>query len=98
MNYALVFRSEARDELDEAYNWYEIQQPGLGDEFLEYVEKILNRICQQPELYAVVYQDVRRVVLRRFPYVISYRIVSSRIVITGVFHGRRDPKTWLERT
>jgi hypothetical protein len=31
MNYVLVFRSEARDELDEAYNWYESQQPGLGD-------------------------------------------------------------------
>jgi hypothetical protein len=54
MNYALVFRSEARDELDEAYNYYESQQLGLGDEFLEYVDEVLNRICQQPELYVVV--------------------------------------------
>jgi plasmid stabilization system protein ParE len=98
MNYVLVFRSEARKELDEAYNWYESQQSGLGDEFLEYVDEVLNRICQQPELYVVVYRDVRRVVLQRFPYVISYRIISSRIVITGVFHGRRDPKIWFERT
>ncbi len=98
MSYVLVFRSEALEELDEAYNWYESQQPGLGDEFLEYVDEVLNRICQQPELYVVVYRDVRRVVLRRFPYVISYRIISSRIVITGVFQGRRDPKIWLKRT
>lgn len=98
MNYVLVFRPEAREELDEAYNWYESQQSGLGDEFLEYVDEVLNRICQQPELYVVVYRDVRRVVLRRFQYVISYRVISSRIVITGVFHGRRDPKIWLERT
>ena len=32
MNYALVFRPEVREELDEAYSWYESQQAGLGDE------------------------------------------------------------------
>ncbi len=98
MNYVLVFRPEVIEELDEAYNWYESQQQGLGDEFLDYVDGMLNRICQQPESYAAVYQDVRRAVLRRFPYVVSYRIVSSRVVVTGVFHGRRDPKVWLKRT
>lgn len=35
MNYALVFRPEVREELNEAYSWYESQQPGLGDEFLD---------------------------------------------------------------
>ncbi|WP_374791921.1 hypothetical protein [Aerosakkonema funiforme] len=58
MNYVLVFRPEVREELDEAYNWYESQQPGLGDDFLDCVDEILNRIFQMPESYAVVYQDV----------------------------------------
>ena len=34
MDYVLVFRPENRDELDEAYNWYEQQKVGLGDEFI----------------------------------------------------------------
>lgn len=98
MNYVLVFRPEVREELDEAYNWYESQQPGLGDDFLDCVDEILNRICQIPESFPVVYRDVRRAVVQRFPYVVYYRIVSSRVVVTAVFHGRRDPKVWQARS
>ena len=98
MNYVLVFRPEVREELDEAYNWYESQQPGLGDDFLDCVDEILNRICHIPESFSIVYRDVRRAVVRRFPDVVYYRIVSSRVVVTAVFHGRRDPKVWQARS
>lgn len=98
MNYALVFRPEVRKEIDEVYSWYESQQPGLGDNFLEQVDEALDRICQMPESYLAIYRDVRRAVVRRFPYTIYYRIVSSRVIITAVFHGRRDPKAWQVRT
>ncbi|MDY6782876.1 MAG: type II toxin-antitoxin system RelE/ParE family toxin [Cyanobacteriota bacterium] len=98
MNYALVFRQEVREELNSAYSWYESQAPGLGDEFLDCVEEGLGRIGQVPESYAIVYRDVRRAVIRRFPYAIYYRIVSSRVIITAIFHGRRDPQSWRSRT
>jgi plasmid stabilization system protein ParE len=97
MDYVLVFRPEVRDELDEAYSWYENQQTGLGDEFLECVDEVLNKICQLPESYAVVYSDIRRAVLQRFPYAVYYRIVSSRIIVIAIFHGRRNPKIWQTR-
>lgn len=67
MNYALVFRPEVRDELNDAYRWYESQKLGLGDEFLNCVDETLNRVCLKPESYAVVYRDVRRAVVSRFP-------------------------------
>jgi plasmid stabilization system protein ParE len=98
MNYVLVFCPEVRVELDEVYSWYESQQLGLGDDFLEEIEQALDRICQMPEAYAAVYRDVRRSVVRRFPYTIYYRIVSSRVIITAVFHGHRNPKAWQKRT
>ena len=98
MNYVLVFRPEVRKELDEAYSWYESQELGLGDDFLEQVEETLDRICQMPEAYPAVYRDVRRSVMRRFPYIIYYRIVSSRMIVTAVFHGHRNPKARQTRT
>ena len=98
MNYVLVFRLEARNELDDAYSWYESQQLGLGDDFLEQVEETLARICQKPEAYPAVYRDVRRSIVRRFSYAIYYRIVSSRVIVTAVFHGRRDPQALQNRT
>lgn len=98
MNYALVFRPEVREELNEVYSWYENKQSGLGDEFLGCVDEMLNQICLMPESYPVVYRDVRRAVVRRFPYAVYYRIVSSRVIVTAIFHGRRDPKAWQGRT
>lgn len=98
MNYALVFRPEVRKELKETYSWYESQQLGLGDEFINCVDEMLSRICLMPEAYAVVYRDVRRAVVQRFPFAVYYRIVSSRVIITAVFHGRRDPESWQART
>jgi plasmid stabilization system protein ParE len=97
MNYALVFRSEVSQELDEIYSWYESQQLGLGDNFLEEIEETLERICQMPESYPAVYRDIRRAVVRRFPYTIYYRLVSSRLIVTAVFHGHRNPKAWQTR-
>ncbi|MBW4644000.1 MAG: type II toxin-antitoxin system RelE/ParE family toxin [Goleter apudmare HA4340-LM2] len=98
MNYVLVFRLEVREELNEAYSWYESQKPGLGDEFLDCVDETVNRISQLPESYVIVYGDIRRAVVRRFPYAVYYRIVSSRVIVTAIFHGRRDPKSWPTRT
>jgi plasmid stabilization system protein ParE len=98
MNYALVFRPEVREELNDAYRWYESQKRGLGDEFLDCVDEMLNGICLMPESYAIVYRDVRRAVVRRFPYAVYYRIVSSRVIVTAIFHSRRDPKSWQART
>ena len=98
MNYVLVFRPEVREELNEAHSWYESQKPGLGDEFLDCVDETVNLICQMPESYAVAYRDIRRAIIRRFPYAVYYRIVSSRVIVTAIFHGRRDPKSWQTRT
>jgi plasmid stabilization system protein ParE len=97
MNYVLVFRPQVRNELNEAYDWYESQQPGLGDDFLDCIDEITSRICLMPESYALVYRDVRRAAVKRFPYAVYYRIVSSRVIITAIFHGRRNPKAWQSR-
>ena len=59
MEYVLVFRPEIRDELDEAYNWYEQQKVGLGDEFIDCIDELLDRICLMPQSYPTVYRDVR---------------------------------------
>jgi plasmid stabilization system protein ParE len=94
MEYVLAFRPEVRDELDDAYSWYENQQLELENDFIDCIDETLNRICLSPESYPIVYRDVRRAIVRRFPYVIYYRIISSRVIVTAIFHGRRDPKSW----
>jgi hypothetical protein len=55
MDYVLVFRPEVREEVEEVYRWYESQKPGLGDDFLDSVDNLLNQICRMPESYLVIH-------------------------------------------
>jgi len=65
--------------------------------FLTQVQAVLDRISATPELYAQVFQDVRRAVVQRFPYAVFYKIEPQQVVVLAVFHSRRDPKIWQER-
>ena len=97
MNLPIVFRLGARAEFDEAFDWYEQQQAGLGLDFLDCVADVLARIESMPKSYEMVFEDVRRAIVRRFPYSIFYRIETNQIVVLAVFHSKRDPKTWQSR-
>lgn len=97
MSHRFLIRPEAEADLAEAKRWYEQRREGLGADFLLCVEEALQRMGRHPELYPVVYKDVRRAVIRRFPYGIFYRLMGEEIVVIGVLHGRRDPSRWQSR-
>ena len=81
----------------EARDWYEGQREGLGIEFLTAVEKVFAYVSEFPESYAVEYRAVRRAGMRRFPYVVYYRIKGDTVEILAVLHGRRHPRVWRSR-
>jgi plasmid stabilization system protein ParE len=93
----LVIRPEAEAEIVEAYDYYEAVSEGLGTTFLLAVEACLAGIERSPEMYAAIYKDVRRGLLRRFPYGIFYIVEQEAIIVLACFHVRRDPKQWQQR-
>ncbi len=93
----VIFRPEAEDELIEAIDWYELQSPGLGADLLRCVDACVERINRQPESYPVVYRETRMGKVRRFPFLIIYRVTNEAISAISVFHGKRDPKIWKRR-
>jgi plasmid stabilization system protein ParE len=97
MSLPIVFRVEAQAEFDQALDWYEQQQAGLGNDFLNDVSDALEQVVLMPKSSAQVFADVRRTVVRRFPYSILYCIEETQIVVIAVFHTKRNPKTWQER-
>ena len=84
MSLRVVLRPEAQADLFETRDWYERQQVGLGKAFSESVEEALTRIEAMPQMYATVFHEVRRGKLRRFPYLVYYRILSDRSEVLGV--------------
>ena len=97
MTLAVDFRPEAAADVLEARRWYELQESGLGAAFADSLDETIGRIESMPRMYAVALRDVRRGKLRKFPYLIYYRILSDRIEVIAVLHGSRDPKIWRER-
>ena len=97
MTLAAVFRPEAQADLLQTRDWYEQQQPGLGEAFSVAMDEAVIKIEAMPQMYAMVFHEVRRGKLRRFPYLIYYRVLSNRIEVIAVLHGSRDPKLWQER-
>jgi plasmid stabilization system protein ParE len=97
MSLAAVFRPEAQADLLQTRDWYEWQQPGLGEAFSIATDEAVGRIEAMPQMYTIVFRDIRRGKLRRFPYLIYYRVLSNRIEVIAVLHGSRDPKLWQER-
>lgn len=97
MTRSVTFHRAARSEFIKAAARYEAQRPNLGVEFIAEIERCVALAAEQPQLYAVVHKDLRRVTAERFPYSVYFRTEARHIVILSVFHGSRDPAIWRRR-
>lgn len=88
---------EALDELAEAWLWHEGQREGLGDEFRSCVDVAMAEIARDPLMWPKVRGEVRRRMIRRFPYAVLYLAVDDHIEVLAVFHSSRNPKEWNSR-
>ena len=91
------FLSLARQELDDAHDWYEQQCAGLGREFLDEVDRVVRRIRRYPESCAELALGLRRGLLARFPYGLIYGRDGEALVIVAVAHLHRRPQYWVDR-
>ena len=91
-------RSEALEDLRDAFYWYEDRLPGLGRAFLDEVRDRFLLVRDAPEMYPIMYSGVRRSVLRRFPFCLYYRLEDGDLVVIAVMHGSRDPGRWKSRS
>lgn len=97
MSLPITFHRAASAEFIEASFWYESKRLGLALEFMTEIDLCVSLAAQHPFQYAIIREDIRRVVANRFPYSIYFRAEEHRIVVLAVFHGSRDPAIWLDR-
>ncbi len=97
MKLPLVILPRAEADLAEARNWYELQRPGLGDALLESVEGTLLGIQHFSERSARSHRDFRIASVRRFPYMVIFRLADQQITVHAIYHARRDPRGWQAR-
>jgi len=85
-------------ELREIKRYYEARSPGLGVQFIDEFERQVLLLAANPERWMVASTEIRRCLMRRFPYIIYFRLVGAEgIRITVVKHQRRHPDYGRER-
>ena len=94
----VVFHPEASAEYGEASAWYAGHDRRSAERFEQEVEFAVQRIAQDPHRWPTYDEKHRKLVLRRFPYLLIYREYGKRIWIVAVAHGHRRPGYWKKRT
>lgn len=95
MNYH--FHPAAEAELNDAVDYYERCQEGLGLEFAKEVEATIRSICAFPHAWTPLSVNTRRCLMKRFPYGIVFQNKGDEIIVVAVMHLTRKPGYWSER-
>ena len=91
------FHPEAETELNEAVDYYDACQEGLGLEFAREIHATIDSICQFPLAWTPLSQNTRRCLLRRFPYGVVYQSKGREIIIMAIMQLNRKPDYWRKR-
>lgn len=94
----IQFAQAANDELNDACDWFNQQQVGLGVRFRYDVRDAVLLISKAPLLFPVELEDVRCYVMNRFSYTLRYMVRGEVIWILAVSHQHRRPDYWVDRT
>ena len=89
------------EDVLEAADWYDRQQPGLGDEFIEEVVTVFEALAVNPLQYCRRHptKNIRWRYPKRFPYRVIYEALEEErlVVIAAVIHAARHDRVWRQR-
>ena len=97
MSLPVILRPEAEADIESIHNELEAVRAGLGGQFVARVRGALAHIEAMPEMYGVVWNDVRAARLRQFRHIVYYIVFTDRVEVTAVMHGSRGSSAWQSR-
>lgn len=95
---SFVFHPDAELELNEAIEWYETREPGLGLDFAAQVYAAVQRAFAFPFAWQEMDGNIRRALVHRFPYGVLYAPESDPLMIIAVMNLHRQPGYWQGRS
>jgi toxin ParE1/3/4 len=88
------FHPEALEEYRQAALWSAEREPGIALRFIASVEDAISRVLDAPTRWRVIDEDVRRCLIRVFPYAVLYTIEADFLLVVAVMHCSREPNYW----
>lgn len=86
----------AKGDIEQHARWYDERKPGLGEEFVDEVNRVIDIIGERPLRYNIRFGQWRRANLRRFPHAVFYQVLDNEPVVFAVLHAKREHPAVLE--
>lgn len=93
----MILHPEAQEELRAAAIYYEDRRVELGLRFVQAVESGFRQIERSPMTWRCVRGDIRRFLMKIFPFGIVYAPIEGEIFVLAIMHLKREPDYWLGR-
>ncbi len=98
MNYSIRYNPEVKKDIQDAVSWYNKKQSSLGKQFYKELEFYISILRKSAHCFAHRYDKIRCLPLRKFPYMIHYRlnIKTNEVRIEAVLHTSINPNKWIK--
>jgi len=93
----ILFHPDIVTEVKAAYDWYQNQAEGLGDDLLNELESAYQAITEFPDTWPKFQRGFRRFLLSKFPFSVIYRSGNDSIYVVAIMHNSRKPGYWKKR-
>lgn len=98
MSYKLLLSDEAYYDILDAIEFYRIlASPKIENKFREQLKFGIDYISKNPLNLSVKYRNIRIYNLKNFPFQIHFLVMEDSIYVIGIFHGKSNPKSWIDR-
>lgn len=99
MAFNVVFMPQVLNDVQDAVDWYNKSQKGVGSRFFSVLKTHYKLLRKDPYCVAIKYDEIRCLPVSKFPYNIHYKIEQddNTVVIFAVYHTSRSPEIWNKR-
>lgn len=91
------FHPDFVEDLLSATKYYDEVATTIGASFRAEVQSRIDLIATTPEGFACIHKNIRAIRIRKFPYVVLYRVNDDRVEFIGLVFGSTQRKHWFDR-
>ncbi len=99
VKFSLDIEPETFDDIQKAVDYYNLAKTGLGERFFNTIDKQFDFLKDHYFSFAVRYDDIRCMPVKKFPYMVHYKILETRqtVSVKAVFCTHENPDKWEDR-
>ena len=90
MDFKVILKPTAEEELIDALKWYDFKKDNLGTELYLEISKTIETIKENPKAFQKQYKNFRIVFTKRFQFGIHYTIEKQTIFIHAILHTSQN--------